>query len=79
MDVIIGARQLSMNKLVGIRQFQLEECMNESNWNETVPTRSMDDWIKLKLDSSNNVLAYKGAWGRRHDLLSFLWSGGLSS
>ena len=38
---------------VGIKQFQLEEWMFGSSWNYIVPTRRIDDCIKLELDSSN--------------------------
>lgn len=31
----------------------LEEWINESSWIDIAPTRRMDDWIMLELDSSN--------------------------
>ena len=27
--------------------------MNEGSWNQTIPTRRLNDWIKLELASSN--------------------------
>jgi len=38
---------------VGMRHFLLEEWMTWSRWNQIIPTKRIDEYIKLELDSSN--------------------------